>query len=197
MLHASHSQQHSRNITIQDIPSINAENTKIQGSIHSGIKYEECATSGAKRLTIAKTTGNTQQNRCGSTVAIIPSFTALFFIFYPKFLNVQPINRACTAKPWRSGVPNRIPSTILVCGATVTILQHVCLQNLLVVEPGKHIVCQRCQFQARQHDKYKTHLGDIFYIYGVPSRNRTCIRGLGNPRSIQLNYRDSRTILPK
>lgn len=26
---------------------------------------------------------------------------------------------------------------------------------------------------------------------GIPNRNRTCIKGLGNPRSIQLNYGDS------
>lgn len=27
-------------------------------------------------------------------------------------------------------------------------------------------------------------------MFGIPSRNRTSIRGLGNPRSIQLNYGD-------
>ncbi len=112
--HCSHLHGHSRITNNQDSPNINAENTNNQGSIHSGNKKEEWAASGANKLIIAKTIGNTQQNKCGNTVAMIPNLTALFFIFI---------------------------------------------------------------FLGR--------------LNGVPSRNRTCIRGLGNPRSIQLNYRDS------
>ena len=110
-LHVSHLHGHPRITKSQDIININVENANSQGSSHSGMKYDEWANSGANKLITAKATGNTQQNRCGNIVAIIPSFIALFFIVSLEFL-------------------------------------------------------------------------------GVPSRNRTCIRGLGNPRSIQLNYGD-------
>ena len=72
----------SRRTKIQDTPNINAEKTKIHGSIHSGM-YSVCAISGANNPTMDKIIGNTQQNRCGNTVAIIPNFTALFFISNP------------------------------------------------------------------------------------------------------------------
>lgn len=81
--HLSHRHGHSRITNSHDNPSINAENTKSHGSNHSGIKSEEWATSGANRPITDKTIGNTQQNKCGNIVAIIPIFTALFFMSYP------------------------------------------------------------------------------------------------------------------
>ena len=85
--HTSQSHLQSRTTKIQDRPNINAENTNNQGSTHSGIKYEECAISGANKLNTAKTIGKTQQNKCGKTVAMIPILIALFFIMYfPKEL---------------------------------------------------------------------------------------------------------------
>ena len=75
--HSAHGQ--SRNTKIHDTPNIKEENTKIHGSIHSGINGV-CAISGANNPTTDKNIGNTQQNRCGKTDAIIPNLTALFFI---------------------------------------------------------------------------------------------------------------------
>ena len=80
--HSWHVHGQSRKTTIQDNPRINAEKTNIHGSTHSGTKYEECATSGANKLITANTIGNTQQNKCGNTVAIIPSLIALFFMLF-------------------------------------------------------------------------------------------------------------------
>lgn len=46
-------------------------------------------------------------------------------------------------------------------------------------------------FQKTSDDKLNFHTFRYeTLIYGIPSRNRTSIRGLGNPRSIQLNYGD-------
>ena len=64
----------SRRTKIQDTPNIRLDKTKIHGSIHSGM-YSVCATSGANSPTIPNTIGNTQHNKCGNTVAIIPNFT--------------------------------------------------------------------------------------------------------------------------
>ena len=88
----SQSQWQSRITKTQDKPSIKAEITNNHGSNQSGIKYDECATSGANKLKIANTIGNTQQNRCGNNVAIIPNLTALFFIlfFFIKLCLVSP-----------------------------------------------------------------------------------------------------------
>ena len=83
--HSAHGQ--SRNTKIHDTPNIKEENTKIHGSIHSGINGV-CAISGANKPTTDKNIGNTQQNRCGKTDAIIPNLTALFFIIY--FLLLVP-----------------------------------------------------------------------------------------------------------
>ena len=78
---ASSQHGHSRKTKIQDTPNINADKTKIHGSIHWGM-YSAWATSGAKSPTIPITTGNTQQKMCGKTVAMIPNFTILFFICF-------------------------------------------------------------------------------------------------------------------
>lgn len=78
-LHSAHGQ--SCIVNTHDNPNIKAENTNNHGSIHSGIK-EVCAISGANNPTKDKTIGKTQQNKCGNIDAIIPNFTALFFIFY-------------------------------------------------------------------------------------------------------------------
>lgn len=83
-------------------------------------------------------------------LAIIPIFTALFFI--PK----TP-----------TGVPNRNTSS-----------------------PGKialRATGVRPSAFLRRFEPLAT--GSI--PVGVPNRNRTCIKGLGNPRSIQLNYGDN------
>ena len=78
----------SRRTKIQDTPNIRLDKTKIHGSIHSGM-YSVCATSGANSPTIPNTIGNTQQNKWGNTVAIIPNFTALFFILNPFILCIH------------------------------------------------------------------------------------------------------------
>ena len=78
---SSHAEQGQSWITnTHDNTNISAENTNNHGSIHSGINAE-CANSGAIKPTNAKTIGKTQQNKCGKIDAIIPRFTALFFIF--------------------------------------------------------------------------------------------------------------------
>ena len=82
--HSAHGQ--SCKIKIQDMPNIIVENTKIQGSIHSGIN-DVCAISGANSPIKDNTIGKTQQNKCGKTDAIIPNLTALFFIYFSFFID--------------------------------------------------------------------------------------------------------------
>ena len=86
-LHSLHGQ--SRKIKIHDTPNIIVEKTKIHGSTHSGTN-SVCAISGANNPMTDKTMGNTQQNKCGKTDAIIPNFTALFFIIN-LFLILKPM----------------------------------------------------------------------------------------------------------
>lgn len=72
-------QWQSRTTKNHDNANINAENTNSHGSTQCGIN-SAWANSGANSPTIDNTIGNTQQNRCGKMLAIIPIFTALFFI---------------------------------------------------------------------------------------------------------------------
>lgn len=89
---------HSRKTKIQDRPNINADKTKIHGSIHRGM-YSAWATSGAKSPTIPNTTGNTQQKMCGKTVAMIPNFTILFFILNPSYGTCATKHQRCDRGP--------------------------------------------------------------------------------------------------
>ena len=65
-----------------------------------------------------------------------------------------------------SGAPSRSPSSILACGATVTILVRYHFQNLLVVKPGSPPVYDATQKQNLT--------GVNFCFSGAPSRSRTC-----------------------
>ena len=84
----SQSQWQSRKTRYHDTHNINPENTNSHGSTQCGT-ISACANSGANRLIIDKTIGNTQQNKCGKMLAIIPNFIALFFI-YKKPMLVSP-----------------------------------------------------------------------------------------------------------
>lgn len=99
----SQSQWQSRTTSTHDSPSINAENTNSHGSIHAG-NIDVCANSGANSDTTDNTIGNTQQNKCGASDAIIPILTALFFIYVSLFGN-QFITFLC--------VCNRLPRKLL------------------------------------------------------------------------------------
>ena len=124
----SHSHLQSRSTKYHDRHNISPENTNSHGSTQCGIN-SACANSGANKLIIDSTIGNTQQNKCGNKLAIIPILIALFFISNPGCgVRLSPAVR-----------------TFATCSISV----------------------------------------------GVPNRNRTCIKGLGNPRSIQLNYGDN------
>lgn len=76
----SHSHPHSRSTIAHDISSITAENTNIHGSSQCGTMCMWAA-SGAISPMTDSTIGRPQQNMCGTIDAIIPIFTALFFMF--------------------------------------------------------------------------------------------------------------------
>ena len=75
----SHSHLQSFRTRYQEKINIHAENMNNQGSNQWGIN-SACANSGAKSDNMDNTIGNTQQKRCGSMLAMIPIFIALFFM---------------------------------------------------------------------------------------------------------------------
>lgn len=85
----THEQRQSRRTKYQDRTNIAPEKANNHGSSQCGNMWK-CAASGAISPINASNIGNPQQKICGNIVAIIPTFTALFFIQVP-FLSIDYI----------------------------------------------------------------------------------------------------------